>query len=224
MENMPLFEQYRPARWPDVVGQQAAINTIDSLRPRGLGGRGYWLAGLSGTGKSSIGYLVAAEIAGELGTTEADASTITPKDVLDWRRKCSSRCMGEPSGWVLILNEAHGLRKDTVKTLMNMLDGKERIPCYAAIILTTTDKGQAQLFDGCIDAHPLMSRCVIPELQSSGESLTLAFALRCREIARQEKLDGSDLSKYVSLVRRERFNMRSCLQKIEAGEMLCQTT
>lgn len=220
MANVPLFEQYRPKSFDEVCGQDQAIKQLDFLSNRGLGGRGYWLAGLTGTGKSSIGYLIAAEIAGELGTTEADASTITPKDVIDWRRKCATRCMGEPSGWALILNEAHGLRKDTVKTLMNMLDGRERIPSYAVMIFTTTDKGEAQLFDGCIDAHPLMSRMQVVPIQSAGEQLTLGFALRCREIAQKESLDGKDLSEYVALVRREKFNLRSCLQKIEAGEML----
>ncbi len=220
MADIPLFEQYRPKSFDEVCGQDQAVQQLAFLRKRGLGGRGYWLAGLTGTGKSSIGYLIAAEIAGEFGTDEVDASTLTPKDILDWRRKVSRRCLGEPSGWALIVNEAHGLRKDTVKTLMNMLDGGERIPSYAVMIFTTTEKGEAQLFDGCIDAHPLMSRMQVVPLQSAGEQLTLGFALRCRQIAQTEGLDGKDLSEYVSLVRREKYNLRSCLQKIEAGEMM----
>ena len=216
----PLFEKHRPKEWGDVVGQDAACRQIECLKSRGLGGRGYWLAGPSGTGKTSLAYLVAAEVAGDLGTDEVDASTMMPKDILDWRRKVSRRCLGEPSGWALIMNEAHGMRKDSVRALMNVLDGKERIPSYAVVIFTTTDKGQAQLFDGCIDAHPLMSRCQIMPLVSDGEALTLGFAIRCRQIAVAEGLDGQDLSEYVALVRREKHNFRSCLQKIEGGAML----
>lgn len=216
----PLFEKYRPKGWPDVVGQEATCRQIECLKSRGLGGRGYWLSGLSGTGKTSLAYLLAAEVAGDLGTDELDASTLTPKDILDWRRKVSRRCLGEPSGWALIVNESHGLRRDSVRCLMNVLDGKERVPSYAVVIFTTTDKGQAQLFDGCIDAHPLMSRCQVMPLVSDGESLTLSFAIRCRQIALSEGLDGQELSEYVALVRREKFNLRSCLQQIEGGAML----
>ena len=35
----PLFEEYRPRQWSDVVGQDAVVKQIEVLRRRGLSGR-----------------------------------------------------------------------------------------------------------------------------------------------------------------------------------------
>ncbi len=69
-----LHEQYRPARWSDVVGQDRAIRKIQTVAKRGIGGRAFWLSGQSGTGKSTIARLIALEI--------ADAPNIEEIDVL----------------------------------------------------------------------------------------------------------------------------------------------
>ena len=75
---MQLHEQYRPKRWDDVVGQDKAIEQINQLRKRGLGGRAYFISGQSGAGKTTIAKLLAAEIADEFCITEIDASVATP--------------------------------------------------------------------------------------------------------------------------------------------------
>src|SRR5262249_4680832 len=61
----PLTEQYRPKTWQDVVGQDKVVNRLLALRRRGLAGRAYWLSGPSGTGKTTIARLIAAEVAEE---------------------------------------------------------------------------------------------------------------------------------------------------------------
>ena len=60
---MQLTELYRPRTWSDVVGQDEVLATIATLRKRGLGGRAYVLTGKSGTGKTTIGRLIASEVA-----------------------------------------------------------------------------------------------------------------------------------------------------------------
>lgn len=75
---MQLHEQFRPTTWADVVGQDKAIKQINQLRKRGLGGRAYFISGQSGTGKTTIAKLLAAEIANDICTVEIDASVATP--------------------------------------------------------------------------------------------------------------------------------------------------
>ena len=216
----PLFERHRPRTYADVAGQDLAIKVLDTLRPRGLGGRGYYLSGPSGFGKSSIGYLISAEIAPDIGLTQFDATQLTPKDVEDWRRSCRSKTFEAPGGRVLMIDEAHGLRKDTVKMLLNLLDGQTRLPEYCSVILTTTCEGQLQLFEGNVDAFPLMSRCVVLPMATKLDDVVLPFAIRMRKIAQAEQLDGRSLVDYLAQVRRNKGNLRMCLNEIESGIMM----
>lgn len=212
----PLFERYRPAVWGDVVGQDRAIRALDCIRKSNgtLAGQAYWIAGPSGTGKTTIAKLLADELADPMNVVELDASGLMPSHVVDIERSSRSYGMGEKPGRVYIVNEAHGLRKDTLRQLLVTL---ERIPSHVAWIFTTTDDGADCLFDG-IDAHPLLSRCV--EVPMSRRGLAEAMAQRAMEIARAESLDGKPLKAYVELVRQKRNNMRAVLQHIAAGGML----
>ena len=72
---MNLHEQYRPQTWDDVVGQDKVLAKIGRLRKRGLAGRAYWISGQSGTGKTTIGRLISAEVADEF-CTEPNNSAI----------------------------------------------------------------------------------------------------------------------------------------------------
>jgi replication-associated recombination protein RarA len=73
----PLTEQYRPKDWSDVVGQDKVVNRLLALRRRGLSGCAYWLSGQSGTGKTTIARLIAAEVAEAFCVQEVDAAGLT---------------------------------------------------------------------------------------------------------------------------------------------------
>lgn len=211
---MQLHEQYRPSAWADVVGQDKVVAKVKGLAKRGLAGRAFWIAGQSGTGKTTIARLIANDVADDLAMCELDATALTVSDLVGIEREMQYTALGTKQGRAYIVNEAHGLRKPVIRQLLVLL---ERLPQHVVVIFTTTIDGQESLFEDCDDANPLLSRCIRLDLSRRG--VAEPFAARAKEIAEREGLDGRPMAQYLELVRQHRNNLRSVLQAIEAGEM-----
>lgn len=217
-----LYERYRPACWSEVVGQESAVKRLKGMAQRtGLAGRAYWLSGPSGSGKTTLARLIAAEVADDFGVTELDAQWLTPARLRELEDGSAMRGWGDKGGKVYVVNEAHGLSKAAIRQLLTML---EAIPPHVAWVFTTTSENQAALFEDCVDANPLLSRCARIQLADfetlSGQATVKAFAVRAREIAQREGLDGQPLARYESLAAKYKGNFRAMLMAVESGEML----
>lgn len=212
---MKLFEQYRPTSLDSVLGQDKAVKTIKRLIERGIGGRALWISGVSGTGKTTLARIIADHIADELYVQEFDCADQLTVSALDKIEQDMSYFAFGKGGKAIIINEAHGLRKQSIRRLLGLL---ERIPDHVCIIFTTTKLGESKLFDDNIDANPLLSRCTKIELTNQG--LAKVFAEHCRNIATAENLNGKSVESYVKLAQRCKNNCRMMLQEIESGCML----
>ncbi len=216
---MQLHEESCPSHWGEVVGQDKVLTIIERLRERGLTGRAFWLIGGSGTGKTTIAKLLAAEVADDYCIEEVDAESLTPSRVAELEKRSHTRCIGNKPGWAIIVNEAHGLKNSTIRQLLVTLDNG-RIPKHVVWIFTTTNDGAEGLFDDSIDAGPLTSRCTV--LPLARRDLTKPFAQRLKQVAAKHNLDGKPLSAYERLLQNHKNNMRAAYQAIEAGSMLEQ--
>lgn len=212
---MNLAEQYRPATFAEVVGQDRAIAEIQAVLKRGWGSRAWWITGASGVGKSTLARIIAMEGADPFNVEEIDAGALTPAALHDLEESMRFRGFGAKPGKAFIVNEAHGLRKDTIRLLLVFL---ERLPAHCCFIFTTTKAGQESLFEDDVsgDASPLLSRCTEVTLDA-GDSTQRAFAARAREIAQREGIDGLPEIVYRNAVAKAKCNMRALLQRVESG-------
>ena len=215
---MMLHEKYRPRAWGDLVGQERAVKTARRLIERpGFQCGAFWIecAGdnCSGTGKTSLAWLIARTLADDFFIRPISGSDLTRSALRDIEQSAYLTTWAETKPFrVLIVDEAHAIPSSCVDALLKFL---EALPKHFVVIFTTTRKVDQGLFGD--DCGPFASRCY--QIRLTNQGLAEAFAKRAKSIAKAEGLDGKPLSAYVRLVQTSKNNLRAVIQRIEAGAM-----
>jgi len=210
---MQLYEKYRPKRLSEFIGQDKVKKQVSALIARsGFDRDAFFLSGPSGTGKTSLAWI----IANELGALDFDIQEFNGEDInkgsMDDIR---ANIWLMPAGpWkVYIVNEAHNMTPRAIQCWLTLL---EQLPSRRLIIFTTTESLEADLFGNF--SSPFARRCKV--LQFTNQGLCQLFAAKAQEIASKEGLNGKPIAAYVKLVQACKNNMGMVLQRIESGDML----
>ena len=215
---MMLHEKYRPREWADLVGQDKAVAVARRIIERPGFDRGAFFidcagSNNSGTGKSSLAWVIAGTLADPFFITEIPGAKMDKAAVADIERSahlCSWSADKPFRVW--IVNEAHAVTQGAVDLLLTFL---EALPRHCVVIFTTTRHPDEELFG--TDNGPLYSRCHCIRLTNQG--IAELFARRVKSIAEAEGLDGQPIEKYIALIRQCKNNMRRAIQLVEAGEL-----
>ena len=210
---MQLFEKYRPKSLQEFIGQDKIKKQVERLMSRdGWDRDALWLQGPSGTGKTSLAWIIAKQVANDFDITELDGDKCSVQAVREIEKNiCLCSMFG---GWkVWIINEAHAMSRQAVQAWLTLL---ERLPAKRLIIFTTTEALQEDLYGNF--SSPFARRCKVFTFTNQG--LAQLFAERAQQIAQAENLDGQQAQKYVRLVQACHNNLGAVLQRVEQGEML----
>ena len=209
---MQLYEQYRPQTLAEFIGQDKIKNQVARLMARpGWDRDALLLCGPSGTGKTSLAYIIAHHVANDFFIEELDGDKCSVAAVRELEQ---TLCLAAPNSWrVVIVNECHSMSRQAVQAWLTLL---ERLPKHSLVVFSTTQDIRSNLFGDF--AEPFASRCKVMSFTAQG--LARLFAARAREIAQAEGLDGAPASSYLRLVQRHHNNFRAVLQSVDSGEML----
>ena len=206
---MKLTEKYRPKTLQEIRGQEKAIKRLAAYAKDGLLGSAWYITGPTGTGKSTLAYIMADAIPGamvqQIRAREINAATIREIDHQTKMRPLM------PMVW--IVNEAHELPRAAVTAFLDILETVQRGKSYVVIFTTTWDGAKRLFEESDIDAGPFSDRCNRISLTNQGLSQAIADLLA--EVAAKEGIE-IDAAGIARIIKARGNTFRGCLDELEA--------
>ena len=174
---MQLYEKYRPQILSDFIGQEKIKRQVEKITNRPNWDRDvFWIQGPSGTGKTSLAWIVAQQVANDFDIAELDGDKCSVQAVRDIEKNILHGSLyGSWRAW--IINEAHAMTRQAVQAWLTLL---EKIPAQRLFVFTTTEPIHEDLFGNF--SHPFASRCKVFTFTNQG--LAQDMAKKAKEIAK----------------------------------------
>ncbi len=202
----PLAEKYRPQRVQDFVGLDKAKRIISKLAANPYPSA--WLfVGSSGTGKTTMGLALAAEMPAELHHVPAKECTL--ETVQDVCRQCHY-APRQPDTWqpvrfhLVLIDEADQMSNAAQLALLSRLDATAFPP---NTIFVFTCNGTDNL------EKRFLSRCRTIEFSSYGMATEITGLLS--SIWERETCSASERPNFQRIVKDSCNNVRDCLSTLE---------
>ena len=209
-----LHERYRPQKWSGVVGQDAAISAIQEALKDGWGGRAWWIVGETGTGCTTIAWLLAKEQADEKRVRRATGDEVECPMV---ERMGEANPGGErtvvPRAYIIDGPLITYMPEDAMHLLSKTL---ACLPKNVCVIFAMNPEDEYAFTGRGEPAQQIVRACHRVKLETKG--LEEPFAQRAKEIAEKEGLGGKDISIYRKLARDCHCSMWGMLSQIETWE------
>ena len=199
---MSLYHKYRPMHFEELVGNEDTVRAVQTAVKQEDGPHVYLFHGHAGTGKTTMGRLVAQALdVSDLDFCEMNSAHYRGIDTV---RAMLSGALLSPLGGdkkLVLLDECHQLSKDAQTAL---LKGLEDPPCHMYYVLCTTDPKKL--------SKPLRDRCAQFEMRKLHEDQVAAYMDKVADWERAERLSGRVMEE---LLRRSDGCMRPAMQMLD---------
>ena len=212
---MKITEKYRPVRLSEVAAQKTATRKIENAIERsGLAGSSWWIAGATGTGKTTIARILADEFAqNEFTIHEFVGRDVSVDDLREYEERMRVKPMG--AGRCLIINEAQDLSDSAVSILLALVE-KVNASKTDMIVFTAMVDVLELKNDPMNRWRALVGRCNQVDLADTDSPAFQAEAVDYLEgIAASEGISGVDVA---ALCEKAGWSIRAALNDLDTQE------
>lgn len=193
-----LAETMRPRTWDDVIGNDHIVRALQTQIKEGNLSKSILITGISGSGKSTIGKLIASSINAEIFEIDcgADGSVDRIREVVESASMTSLFAKNK----VFVLDEVHALSKAAQSALLKTLEESPE----GMFVLLTTELNKV--------LPTIRGRCVIYETKPASNT---DIGVAVRRVLEKYNLEVEDMKDFWKVIEAAEGSLRQVYSVME---------